>query len=124
VILVDTPIWIDHLNHGDDRLADLLERRQVVLHPYIVGELALGSLRDRVRVLRELNRMAHVAVARHDEVMALIENFGLWSRGIGYVDLHLLAAARLAADTALWTRDKRLAGVADELGVGYAPPVH
>jgi predicted nucleic acid-binding protein len=124
VILVDTSVWVGHLNGGDDRVADLLERRLVLMHPYVTGEIALGALRHRDRVLRELDRLEPSLVARHDDVMTLLEGQAIWSRGIGYVDLHLLASARLMTGVSIWTFDKRLAAVAGELGVGYTPPVN
>ena len=103
---------------GDAALAGLLLREQVVMHPFVLGELALGSVRNRGELLRLLARLPRVVVARDAEVLALIERAGLFGRGIGYIDAHLLAAARLTPGTLLWTRDRRLAVVADGMGVG------
>jgi len=118
VILVDTSIWVDHLREGDSGLARLLEDRRVLVHPYVIGELALGHLRDRRQVLLSLGRLPQIEVARHDEVLALIEAARLAGTGIGYVDAHLLASIRLRPGSTLWTGDKRLAAVSAGLELG------
>ncbi len=121
MILVDTSIWIDHLARGNDRLAILLDRDDVLMHPFILGELAVGTLGDRKAILSFLNGLALAEVAEDDEVMAFIETKSLFGRGIGYVDAHLLASARLSEGTSFWTRDKRLQVAAERLGIA-APP--
>lgn len=118
MILVDTSVWVDHFRQTEPQLQFLLESRQVICHPFIIGELALGNMRDRSITLRHLTRLPAAVVAKHHEVMSLIEASGLGGRGIGYVDAHLLAAARLSG-ARLWARDKRLAGVASELEAHY-----
>jgi predicted nucleic acid-binding protein len=118
VILVDTSIWIDHLRRNDELLADLLGKGTVLVHPFVVGEVALGSLRQREVILRWLHRLPRASVARDIEVMRLIEQQSLFSSGIGYVDAHLLAAARLTPEATLWTRDKNLSTVAERLQLG------
>jgi len=123
VILVDTSIWIDHLHRGDDALAALLARDEVLTHPFIIGELALGSLRRRDFVLRALYRLPGANVARHDEVMQMITREKLSGLGIGYIDVHLIAATRITPDALLWTRDRRLAAAAGQLSLS-APVVH
>jgi predicted nucleic acid-binding protein len=115
VILVDTSVWIDHLRAGNKILLRLLENEQVGTHPFIVGELALGNLRRRKQVLGELRRLPRITVADDAEVLHFIEQAALFGRGIGYIDAHLLAAVRLTPGTQLWTRDRRLHAVADEL---------
>lgn len=115
MIVVDTSVWIDHLRSADRGLMSLLEDRQVLGHPFVLGELALGNLRQRRRVLIELARLPQAAVATEPEVLHLIEEEALYGRGIGYVDAHLLASLRLTPGTRLWTRDMRLHSVADEL---------
>lgn len=114
MILVDSSIWIDHLRSGDATLRALLEAGQVLTHAFVIGELALGSLRQRKRILQSLDDLPQALPARDDEVMAFIENHNLAGKGIGYVDAHLLAAARLNA-VPLWTRDKRLRAIAEKL---------
>jgi len=121
VILVDTSVWVDHLRSADDVLAHLLNAGQVVMHPFIVGELALGSLRRRDLILQTLQDLQQVDVATQQEVLHFIGRYGLFGRGIGYVDAHLLASIRLTAGVSLWTRDKRLLAVAEPLGLAAKP---
>ena len=116
MILVDTSIWVDHLRHGDARLKALLETAQVVIHPFILGELALGNLRQRNVVLSTLRDLPHAVSAGNEEVLDFIERQALPGLGIGWVDAHLLASARLTS-ASLWTRDKRLKAVAIKLGL-------
>jgi predicted nucleic acid-binding protein len=115
MILVDSSIWIDHLRQGDTRLAALLRARRVLAHPFVIGELALGSLRQREAVLGALQDLPQAVVASDEEVFRFIDQHELFGLGIGYVDVHLLAAARLTVGTSLWTRDKRLNAVAERL---------
>jgi predicted nucleic acid-binding protein len=117
VILVDTSVWIDHLKSSDLVLADLLETGRVLAHSFVTGELALGSLRQRRTVLESLRDLPQATVASNDEVMMLIEREQLYGVGIGFVDAHLLAAARLTPGTLLWTRDRRLRQAATRLGL-------
>jgi predicted nucleic acid-binding protein len=117
VILVDTSVWIDHLRSGDARLAALLESGQVLTHPFVIGEIAMGSLRRRDTVLSLLTELPSTTVASDLEVLRLIEGRGLYGRGLGYVDAHLLAAALLTSGTSIWTRDNALDSCARQLGV-------
>jgi predicted nucleic acid-binding protein len=117
VILVDTSVWIDHLRRGDDELAGLLDSLGVVTHPFVIGELALGCLKSRRSVLQMLNGLPKTDVATELEVLQLIENESLFGAGISYVDAHLIAAARLTADVAIWTRDKKFAAAVARLGL-------
>ena len=117
MILVDSSVWIDHLRRADEVLTDLLDRKQVVTHPFIIGELALGHLRPRNVVLSALQDLDRVIVAHDDEVMRLVEQERLFGRGLSYVDVHLLAAVRLTPETSLWTRDKRLLAAAARLSL-------
>ena len=117
MILVDTSIWIDHLRSGNQRLSRLLERSQVLAHPWVIGELALGNLHRRGEILRLLRGLPQATVATDVEVMALIDQQALYGSGIGYVDAQLLAATRLSGDARLWTIDARLASPATLLGV-------
>ena len=119
MILVDTSVWIDHLRIGDPQLTVLLEEAQVLAHPWVIGELALGQLSRRSEILGLLSNLPQATVATETEVMTLVETQHLFGRGIGYVDTHLLAATLLTTDTRLWTRDRRLAAVAADLGISY-----
>jgi len=117
VILVDTSIWIDHLRSGDQRLVQLLERAEVLVHPFVIGELACGALRNRMQVLRLLSQLPRIVEASDPEVLHVIERHALSGRGIGYVDAHLLAAVLLASPAQIWTRDRRLREQAERMEV-------
>lgn len=117
MILVDTSIWIDHLRASDEQLARLLETGQVLAHPFVIGELALGNLRNRDAVLGALQDMPQAAVATEPEVLRFIGEKGLFGLGIGYIDAHLLAAVLLTPGSLLWTRDKRLLAASTQLGI-------
>jgi len=117
VILVDSSVWVDHLRSGDATLARLLDDGRVIAHPFVVGELALGSLRQRELILTALQNLPQAVVASDIEVLRFIDQQALYGLGIGYVDAHLLASVRLTAGGSLWTRDRRLQSVADRLGV-------
>lgn len=117
MILVDTSVWVDHLRNGDEVLARLLDAGRVLVHPFVIGELSLGNLRQRAMVLGALSDLPQAAVATDAEVGHFIERQALFGRGLGYVDAHLLAAVRLTAGTSMWTRDKRLHALAAELGL-------
>lgn len=115
MILVDTSVWIDHLRKGDAELARTLEAGEVLAHPFVIGELACGNLANRNAILALLRTLPPAPVATGDEVMGFIERRKLMGRGIGYIDVHLLASVALTRESRLWTRDKRLAAIADEL---------
>ncbi len=115
MVLVDTSVWVRHLRHGDLGLAALLNDGRVVCHPFIIGELACGNLRNRSEIMALLSRLPGAIPADHAEVMQFIENYGLMGQGLGYIDMHLLASARLT-QVHLWTLDKRLNKVATHLG--------
>lgn len=114
MILVDTSVWIDHLRAGDSALADALESGQVLMHPFVLGELACGTLKKRAEILRLLGDLPAARTATDAEALSFIERHALMGRAIGYIDVHLLASAALE-DARLWTRDKRLAKVAADL---------
>lgn len=118
MILADTSIWIDHLRAGEPTLTRLLNSSAVLGHPSVVGELALGNMRNRDEVIGLLRNLPQAIVADHDEVLRLIADEELHGHGIGYVDAQLLAATRLTPDAILWTRDRRLSAVATRLGIG------
>ena len=119
MILIDTSVWVDHLRRGDARVAELLERGAVLMHPFVIGEIACGSLGDRATILELMQDLPMAVVAESDEVLGFVERHGLHGKGIGYVDAHLLASVALTAATTLWTRDKRLRAAADALACAY-----
>jgi predicted nucleic acid-binding protein len=116
MILVDTSVWVDHLRYGNPRLASLLEEGAVVCHPFVIGELACGNLPDRTATLSRLHDLPRTGVASQDEVMSLIDIHRLMGMGLGFIDVHLLASARLAG-IRLWTRDLQLKKAAAALDV-------
>ena len=120
MILVDTSVWVDHLRAGAPALAAALEQGSVLMHPFVLGELACGNLKNRGEVLRLLGDLPAAPMATDPEVLNYIERRALMGRGIGYVDVHLLASVALAGAAHLWTRDKRLAAVAADLKLAYA----
>jgi predicted nucleic acid-binding protein len=120
LILVDTSVWVDHLRRGDAQVAVLLEGASVLMHPFVGGEIACGSLSDRPLILELLQDLPTAVLASADEVLRFIEVHSLHGKGIGYVDVHLLASVALSDGAKLWTRDKRLRAVADDLGCAYA----
>jgi predicted nucleic acid-binding protein len=120
LILVDTSIWIDHIRSSNKRLVGLLDAQQVGVHPWVVGELACGNLANRANTLYLLKSLPGVAVASEDEVLFFIDKHGIAGKGIGYLDMHLLAAAALGGSK-IWTRDRRLGQVAALLGLNASP---
>ncbi|MBE2262353.1 MAG: type II toxin-antitoxin system VapC family toxin [Burkholderiaceae bacterium] len=121
--LVDTSVWIDHLRQGDAALIAALDAGQVLMHPFIVGEVACGHLRSRAEVLGLLRSLPAISMATDQEVLYFIDNQALMGRGIGYVDAHLLASVRLSG-ARLWTRDKRLHTIASELSLAHSETQH
>jgi predicted nucleic acid-binding protein len=121
VILVDISVWVDHLRKGESALARLLNTAQVLTHPFVIGELALGILRQRDLILATLHDLPQAAVASQQEVLHFIGAHRLSGAGIGLVDAHLLAATRLTGAARLWTRDKRLLEAAERLGLAASP---
>jgi len=117
MILVDTAVWVDHLRTGDRTLEHLLDEGQVLVHGFIIGELALGVLRQRVATLEALHELPQAETATDREVLQFIERDRLFGLGIGYIDAHLLASTRLTPDAQLWTRDRRLLDAAKNLGL-------
>lgn len=117
MILADTSVWIDHFRTGNRELEKALRQGQIVIHPWIVAELALVSLRDRKRTLAMLDLLPQVAVSQTIELRHMIETRHLYNLGIGLTDAHLIASVFLTPPTVLWTRDKQLRKVADALGI-------
>ena len=119
MVLVDTSVWIDFLHGKNPQLQKLLDENRALGHPFIVGELALGSLRDRALTLATLSGLPQAVTARHAEVLHLISTHTLFGSGMGYVDAHLLASVQLTPDASLLTRDKRLDTLATRIGITY-----
>ncbi len=117
MIIADTSIWIDHLRAEDSRLAVELNRDNILMHPFVAGELSLGSLGQRKKTLEGLAMLPVAVVAHTAEVNGLIERHTLFGRGIGYIDAHLIASTMLTPEAALWTRDRRLRLVAESLKI-------
>jgi predicted nucleic acid-binding protein len=115
-VLVDTSVWIDHFRRRSAALVELLEEAQVWTHPFVIGELACGNLAQRSKVLASLSELPRVPVVTHEEALAFVETRRLMGRGLGLIDVHLLASAVLAK-IPFWTSDKRLATVAAEFGL-------
>lgn len=124
MILADTSVWIDYVRFGEPVFASLLSAEQILVHPFVLGELAVGSLKDRARFIETLRDMPRSMIALDDEVLRLIEQRSIFGRGIGYVDAHLLASLYLTPNTLLWTRDKRLHDIADTMGLAFEPLNH
>ena len=122
VILVDSSVWITHLRNRHDRLAALLDAGEVLCHPFVIGELACGSIANRREVLALLDGLDRTPVATHGEVMGILEDHQLYGRGLGWVDAHLLTSALLAG-ARLWTLDARLARAARRFDAAYAGTV-
>jgi predicted nucleic acid-binding protein len=118
MVLVDTSVWVAHLRRGDIGLEALLNEGDVVCHPFIVGELACGNLKNRSETLSLLKTLPMATHAEHDELMQFIENHSLMGKGLGYIDMHLLASAILSK-VLLWTLDKKLHQVSLKLGLAY-----
>jgi predicted nucleic acid-binding protein len=119
MILVDTSVWIDHLRWSDARLGAALENGDVVMHPFVIGELACGNLRNRRELLTLWINLPSAPSATDPEALAFIERHKLMGVGLGYVDVHLLASAALAGEARLWTNDRQLATIAGRLDLAH-----
>ena len=122
MILADTTIWVDHFRAPNDKLRELLADERIVMHPFMVAELALGSLKLRNVQLQALDELPTVPVAQLGEVRRMIEAHCLYCRGIGLIDAHLIASCLIQPPTLLWTYDKRLAAIAETLGIAADIP--
>lgn len=121
MVLVDTSVWVAHLRDGKIGLDELLNEGQVVCHPFIIGELACGNLKNRSLILSLLKSLPLATVAEHEEAMHFIENKDLMGKGLGYVDIHLLTSAALSG-IPIWTLDRKLDGSSERLGLKYFFP--
>lgn len=115
-MLVDTAVWVDHLRGGDPVLVELLEQARVSVHPFVVGEVACGNLTQRAAVLESMEALPMLPVVRHRDVMNFVRENRLAGRGLGWIDVHLLASASVS-DEVLLTRDRRLNAAAEKLGL-------
>lgn len=115
-MLVDTAVWVDHLRGGDPVLIELLEQSRVSMHPFVVGEVACGNLTHRAAVLESMEPLPMLPVVGHSDVLSFVQVHRLAGRGLGWVDVHLLASASVT-DEVLLTRDRRLRAAAEELGL-------
>jgi predicted nucleic acid-binding protein len=122
VILADTSVWIDHLRSNDPQMNQLLRSGAIAIHPFVVAEIALGSLHNRRKKLVELDQLRSVNLADISEVRHLIESQRLYSKGLGLTDVHLIASCMMTYGTQLWTRDKALSEVARSLGIAASLP--
>lgn len=118
MVLVDTSVWVSHLREGNKALERLLNDGYVLCHPFIVGELACGNLRNRSEILSLLKILPMSLMAEHEEILEFIENNRLMGKGLGYIDVHLIASAVLTG-VSLWTFDKKLDEISKELGMSY-----
>ncbi len=118
MILADTNVWIKHFRESDAELISHLNIGFVACHPFIIGELACGNLGNRAEILMLLRALPSTPIVETMEILEFIENNSLMGRGLGYVDIHLLASA-IIGNVVLWTFDQRLNQAAIELGVSY-----
>jgi len=116
MILVDTSVWVAHFREGIPKLGQFLNEASVLVHPFVVGELACGNLKNRARILNDFDALPSAVLAMHDEVLQLIDDRKLWGLGIGWIDAHLLASS-LLSNCQLWTLDERLIRAATAAGV-------
>jgi predicted nucleic acid-binding protein len=118
MVLVDTSVWVSHFHNTNIDLVNLLERAEVICHPFVIGELACGNLKNRTVILSLLESLPMAHEVAHEEVLAFIESRKVMGKGLGYIDVHLLASAVLTG-VSLWTLDKRLDKAAGELRSKY-----
>lgn len=118
MVLVDTSVWVSHLRDGNPHLEHLLYKGEVVCHPFIIGELACGSIKNRDEILSLLQSLPMAISPEHDEVLQFIESNALMGKGLGYIDVNLLASAILT-DVPIWTLDKKLRLVSSAMSINY-----
>jgi len=124
VILLDTSVWIDHLRRRDAQVAAILQSGLALTHPFVIGELACGNLKSRAGILGLLSTLPQARAAQEHEALFFIDRHKLMGHGIGYIDAHLLAATALTEGARLWTRDKRLGALAQQLELAYVKAAH
>jgi len=119
MVLVDTSVWVQHLRSSNAELVSLLNNGEVMIHPFVIGELACGNLKNRNGILTLLQSLPSASQADDDEILYFIEKNHLMGKGVGLIDIHLLSSSKLE-NIPLWTTDKRLGKVADKLDLAYA----
>lgn len=119
MILADSSVWIEHLRAGNESMAEALDLGEVLMHPFVFGELACGNLARRPNMLRDFSKLPFATVAAHSEVLEFIERYSLMGKGVGYIDVHLLASAAISDGTRIWSRDKRLMYIAEKLDLAF-----
>jgi predicted nucleic acid-binding protein len=122
LVLLDSSIWIDHLREPDTLLSALLQRAELLMHPLVLGEIAMGNMKGRASRMEFLSSLPPADIAENADVVELVHQQHLYGTGLGFVDAHLLASARLMPQTFLWTRDKRLLAAARRLSVAFEEP--
>lgn len=122
MILADTSVWVNHFRYGNARLSEAITDGQLLIHPFVIGEIACGNLRSRPQVLADLRRMPSAITAGHEEVLGFLEQNGLFGTGITWIDAHLLASARLS-NCRLWTLDAHLHTAAAKFHIGYSATI-
>jgi len=118
MVLVDTSVWVSHLREGNPNLEKLLNDGEVICHPFIIGELACGNFKNRTEILSLLQSLSVAIAVEHEEVLQFIENNRLMGRGLGYIDVHLIASAVLTG-ALIWTLDEKLDEVSTRLGLAF-----
>ncbi|MEX0982462.1 MAG: PIN domain-containing protein [Bacteroidales bacterium] len=116
MILVDTSVWIDHLHHSDEELKELLYSGQAAIHQFVIGELSCGNISNRKEVLSLLGALPKIDTVMDEEVFTLLEGSKLYGKGLGFIDVHLLASA-LIHHVDIWTKDRSLHRIAKEFGI-------
>jgi len=119
MILVDTSVWVDHFRSKSNDLSALLENNRVLIHPLVIGELACGNLQNRIQILKLFKSLIFSPSISHDETFYFIEKNKLMGKGVGYIDIQLLASTSLEPGARIWTKDKRLKGLAANLGLAW-----
>lgn len=122
MILADTSVWVDHLRSGTDALRAELDGKNILIHPFVVGEVAMGHLSPRGQIMEAFDDLPAATVATDREVLRFVERHRLFGTGVGYIDVHLLVAVQLTADALLWTYDRRLAETARRVGMAVRLP--
>jgi predicted nucleic acid-binding protein len=118
MVLVDTSVWVSHLRDGNPELGSLLNSGEVLCHPFVIGELACGHLKNRTEILALLKLLPQALLADHQEVLRFLDDNKLVGKGLGYIDLHL-AASCILTGVSIWTLDKKLAEVTQDLNISY-----
>ena len=119
MVLIDTSVWVSHLRHGNSRLQKLLQEGRVAIHPFIIGELACGNISNRTEIISLMQSLPMLDLVEHEELLLFIEHNKMMGSGLGFVDVHLLAAAMLAG-IPLWTQDKKLKQACSLLGIDFS----